>query len=313
MIKDELFDFAIAMPKRYTKIQKSIYIEALLKRFKEYGYAFELAKSTIRSKTANNVIIGNIDNAQVVLMTHYDTPTLAYNPKYKYYPFSPKANIAEEKKNSLIQILLFVLILALGLVMYWLSLNYEGWLKFCLMLLIVIFIVVAILVIKSTANKANITRNSASIALMLDIAHKDNNKKFAFLLLDKNAQSFNGLNQFEQYLEEHKRKIKGQLIYLDCIAYGSSVVVGYNQQLKEKAYEIIENYQGKNLIDKSYSETKSNEIGLNIIKPHIKVSSGEIINHEFVVTQTRSKKDVHINLKQMMDIELMLLQYVQEV
>lgn len=311
MLKDELMDFAIAMPKRFNKYEKSIYIEQILKRFESYGYKGKLCTFGKSKNNAKNILIGDLSQAKVILMSNYDTPSKTLLKDLKYYPFSVAENIKEEKRNLKKQVLIEIIISFLALLLLSFASGLSGFNKNLIIFFVVVLLLFFVYVLRSHANPANITRNSASIALMLDIA-SNKHKSVAFVLLDKNSQTNQGFEEFKSYLNSTIYSKTLKVISLDCIAYGETVVIGFNGDSKCIADDLKSLYPQMNCYCKSFSKEKCKSIGLDSFGRQVKISVGTIQNHTFYVENTRTKKDVHVNVKQMECISQMINDHIRK-
>lgn len=310
MIKDYLMDYAIAMPKRFSKYEKAVYIEEVLKAFKEFGYIAKLAVYQNNMKNAKNVIIGDLGKAKMIFVTNYDTPSKVYTHNYKYYPFSPKNNIKEENKSFVVQMIIIFVWIIFGFLCFYFSQKFNYLYKNIFYGMMVACLFFSILNIKARPNKANMTRNSSSIALMMDLA-RNSKKEYAFILLDKVSNSYVGLHEMDNYLKDNNINIKSPIINLDCVAYGKDVVMAYPNELKDISSKLNQHYCQNNLYLKEFSDEKCETIGLKTLGKQIKISVGDIENNSFYVKNTRSKKDVHINVEQLINIEKMIIDYVK--
>lgn len=301
MIRDYILDFGIAMPCRYFKFQKANYLDALLKEFKKLGYRYELKAF----KDVKNIEIGAVDKAKMVFMTAYDTPTKVNVPNYIYYPFNADKNIKQEQKNLLFTAALIIGWIFALIVFYYLSKNFINIpeiLKFMIIVLGIAFIFYLLLPIP---NKANINRHSVSVAMMLDIATKIPHGQVAFVFLDKQSINFRGLNT---YVKQSGYDFKNKLvIYLDCLADGEATVFAHSDNIDDKAISMFK-CNDLNFSLKQFSNNYLNKIGFNGLDKIIDVCSGTIENHEFIVKNTRTKHDVHLNMDRITKIEEVLLE-----
>lgn len=298
MIKDDILDLAIAMPRRFYKHEKSMYMEEVAKRFEKLGYKGVVQPENQKGKKIHNVIFGDISAAKVVVLTHYDTPVKSYCPNYRYYPFNPKKNLKQERISLIIQLVIGALLAGIGLLLGAHGFNQQGLLKWVDIIVAALLIISGIWFFQSHGNKANMTKNSASVALMLDLA-KSLKQDVAFVLLDQQADGYRGSAYFaSEYGQNHKHQI---WIELDCIAYGSTIVFAHDQANASLVKIIMDGMQLDNGYDKSYSNEYANALGLNQHANMVRISIGEIKDHEFFVPYTKTRNDVHINIDQLVN------------
>lgn len=299
MIKDDILDLAIAIPRRFYKHEKAMYMEEVSKRFEKLGYKAMVQPENQKGKKIHNVIFGDITKAKVVILSHYDTPIKSYKPKYRYYPFSPSKNLKQEQLSLLIQLLIGLVLSAIGLLLGVHGFNQHGWLKWVDLIVAAILIIGGIWFFQSHGNKANMTKNSASVALMLDLA-KTFKRDVAFVLLDQQADGYRGLAYFgDQYGQNQNEQI---WIQLDCVAYGSTIVFAHDQANDSMVKTMMDAMQLSNGYDKSYSHDTASSLGLNTHSNMVCISVGDIQNHEFYVPYTKTKADVHIQIDQLIDL-----------
>ncbi|MCI5774374.1 MAG: hypothetical protein MR210_07430 [Erysipelotrichaceae bacterium] len=303
MIRDYILDFGIAMPSRYFKFQKANYIDALLKEFKKLGYKYELKAF----KDVKNIEVGDVDNAKIIFMTAYDTPSKVNVPNYIYYPFSAEQNIKQEQRNLLFTSVMVVGCVLVLMILYYASILFINIPEMLKLLIVVLGIAIIFYLLLPMPNKANINRHSVSVALMLDIATKVQKDQVAFVFLDKQSINFRGLNT---YIKQSKYSFNDKLVvYLDCLADGETTVFAHSVNIDKKFLDSLKCNE-LNFVLKQFSDNYLNKIGFNGINKIIDVCSGKIENHEFIVKNTRTKQDVHLKMDRISKIEEVLLEMV---
>lgn len=210
----EIFDrFEI----RKTKGQKEAFREWLIPVLEQAGYSVTVEKG---SGGAKNILIGDVEQAEVLFTAHYDTCAVLPFPNF----ITPKA----PHLYLLYQIAVTVPILAVLFGMAWLfSLMGEGmfmvgyWLA---------FVTVFGLMRYGPANKHTANDNTSGVTTVLDLAlslPEELRGKAAFLLFDLEEMGLVGSNAFAK---AHKTIKKEKLVVnLDCVSDGGTMLFVLNR------------------------------------------------------------------------------------
>lgn len=292
--------FGVTLAKRYTPRQKSIFLSQAHKYFQDLGYkvSYQNIKSKLSSVT--NMVIGELSTTSVVVACAYDTPSKAALPNYLYYPFNRKKNLQQENINLIIQ---FILMGLCFLGIYFLLSHSKG---YSLLFKIVSFLISGILgftaykLMKGYANKVNFNRCSASVALIAKLALKLKEKKsIAFVLLDQNVNSYEGLKLLKNEIKNSKKII----IYLDSLSFGTKLVCAHNEKMNNTSVQLLKQLKPLELIDKTYGTERCEDTMLHFFTDMLVLTSGEIIQGQLAVKNSRSSKDYEVDMNRLESIE----------
>jgi hypothetical protein len=306
-MRDLLMLFGVTLAKRCTKRQKRIFYSQVVPFFEKLGYSVDFQKSDGKLNQTANLIIGNLAKSKTVVMCPYDTPTASLLP-YKYYPFNWKNNLNQEYLNLGLNFIIYVLFG--GLLFYFLNYfsHQNSFLSISGTILLVLLVFLSYSIIGGVPNSVNFNKNSASLALLASIAQKiKNDPGISFVLLDNNASSSTGLKLLSKN-EQIKNKF---LIYLDCIAHGEKIAFIHNQESNSETPELEKHFKDLNIIDKMITEERGKETNLQFFPRMVHICAGTIINQNFVVLDTRSKKDFKVDIPQLEKIQEGLLTYLR--
>ncbi|MEG0034784.1 MAG: hypothetical protein RSE56_03160 [Bacilli bacterium] len=304
MMRDLIMLYGITLGKRYTKKQKALFLEEVSSKVKENGYSVEIQTKKTKFQLTNNLIIGDLDNAEKVIVAAYDTPSKIYLPNYNYYPFYSKKNVEQDNLNFIVQIFFGFISIVISYFFLKDFNEYTIVLKLLSLLCSSFILVNMYFVLKGKPNQLNYNRNSVSIAILMSVLEElKDSKNIAFVLLDQNVNSFNGLRLLAE-------KITNQtLIVLDSLATGSIVVCAHKNNID--CSSIIHNASNLEIFDKSYTPDKCKTNALSICNKIVYLASGEMLDKQFVVKNTRSRKDYHVNIERVEKVKEVLIAYLR--
>ncbi|GFP76437.1 hypothetical protein bsdtw1_02540 [Clostridium fungisolvens] len=302
--------FGVTLSKRYTFKQKKIFLSETHQYFQNLDYEISYQNNKSKLKSVTNMVIGELDKANVVVVCAYDTPSSVLLPNYLYYPFNIKKNLAQENINLVLQFVLMGLCFS---AIYFLVSPFNTFSsigKIIVSLLCGILGFIAYKLMQGSANKVNFNRSSASVALIGKLAEElKGNNDIAFVLLDQNINSYEGLKLLKKELKNSRKLI----LYLDCLAYGTYLVCAHNEKMKETADQLIYHLKPLNIINKTYKPERYEETMLKFSTNMLVLTNGEIINEQLAVKNTRSRKDYQLDIKRLESIEKGLGAFLVEV
>ena len=212
---------------RKTKAQKQAFIDLM----KEHYPELQIEESgLIRSR---NIIIGNVDEARVVLGAHYDTCARLPFPNM----IAPR-NFLFSVGYSLLVSVPFIL-----LMMFCLAflnsrndnflLNY--WISFAVMMAVMLYMMMLGKPNEHTAND-----NTSGVITLLELLAgltEEERKKICVVLFDNEE---NGLLGSSQFHKKHKNAMKEKLlINLDCVSDGDHMLLLRNKPAMEQWDELV--------------------------------------------------------------------------
>ncbi len=228
---------------RFRRKQKRKFLEYAQTKFKDMGYMTHLQeKSRINKHVVGNqnLVIGDIENANVIMCAHYDTPPRAIH-KIEIIHGIRKSIWSKIKKYILILVFILILtsifILILSIMLYLLN---------CLSLIDFIPItayIVACLMTLGVSNKKNLNDNTSGVMTIFKIADELkelNNSKVAFVLFDNEEWGLIGSKIFANQNENINNKL---FINFDCVGVGDNILILCDNYSIEEAKKIGENKQ----------------------------------------------------------------------
>ena len=314
-MEDKIMAYGVFMGKRFKPKQKERFINGLGNEFAQMGYAVRLMKDDEKRKNATtDLIVGDIANANTVYAAYYDTPAKYLWGNVNYYPLNGTLSMKSSLWPTYLPI--FVVLGVVSALFIWLFTAKEVGGDFRTLLLfgaaIVAFIVTSA-VSRGFANPCNINRNTSGIMALLDVASKlDENqrKKVAFLLFDKGTTDGSGMNMIAQAMP--KTLDKHQFIFVDCVAKGSCVAVGYRENNEREARKLMSAYKGsKETKVMHMDEKRVVYTGAYFVPKAVVVTAGEFDGNDIVVAHTGSKKDMTWDEEVINDVTNMLIGYLK--
>ena len=222
MLKDRMVALAGIFGKRYSKKQKIRFLRYVQRSAQEKGVKMYLDEGEASGKSGCNVYLGPTQRAKTILAVSYDTPSRLWWPGFHYYPMDPGRNARQE---SLVMALNFALAAVL-LAAYWFAVFRRcfsaggltgGLAQFGLLLVALL----AVNLVLGSANAKNYSRNSASLALALEIFDGLQDGSVAVALLDNACAGLDGYARLAEYLGGRARQTN--VVILDCVMSGSEL------------------------------------------------------------------------------------------
>ncbi len=307
-MKDLMMLYGVTLGKRYTKRQKEFFKAEIKETYTGLGYPVQIEQAKSRGFAGENILAGDFRQSDVVFAAAYDTPARSILPNIKYYPFHTDKNLKAEKLNLVVRLtILSVFALAVYLT---LRLYYQGQNNILFLLTALVCITGTLAVIRTSASPWNFNLNSASLAVMGAVAKNlKDRQRAAFAFLDHGAESYEGLKALRE-VQETKDKT---MIVLNCIASGKKLIVAHRAGAREQAVRLMEaaKRSGIELIDKEYNEEKAADNVLAFGELMLYVVSGTVEKNEFIVKNTKSKKDINVDMKRLEGIAQALTDFAE--
>lgn len=282
-MKDLMVLFGVTLGKRYTKRQKSLFVEMLKKCFNKTCFVF----NSSYKENVNNLIFGDLQKAKLILVCAYDTASQLLLPNTRYYPFERKRNLSNEIVNIVLELVLFLMIIIGAFWLIGLLLQQGTFGLIMSLLLGAVAFYLGYRVITGRASGFNFNHCSASVVLLVSIAQSlAKNSNVAFVFLDKAVNSYQGW----KLLGETTFKESQQVIYFDGMASGEQLIYIHPDTLKVKSLVSLE------LVERSYSSSKEKENMFVFVDNLIYLGFGSIDSKGFYVKDVRTKKDYKIDM-----------------
>ncbi len=309
-MKNLMMLYGVTLGKRFTKRQKAYFMAEINETYPKLGFPIQFQDVKQRFFTMRNVIAGNLNAADIVFVAAYDTPSKSFLPNYKYYPFHTEKNLNMEYFNLIAQIIIAIVSAFMSYACLKLFFNNNGLSRIPYIILTIFFAILALYETKAHPNVFNFNRNSASLAVMERIAREcKGDSNIAFVFLDQAVSSFEGLKLLKERCNVQNKKF----ILLDCIASGEKILVAHRENTENSAKKLIEKAKKYKLEikNKVYSDEKAEKNVLAFAKNMLYIVSGTIEKNEFIVKNTKSKKDIVVDINRLDEIAKLLIEFVQ--
>lgn len=302
MLKDRMIAFAGIFGKRYSKKQKIRFLRYIQSSAQEKGVKMYLDEGEASGKSGCNVYLGSTQRAKTILAVPYDTPSRLWWPGFHYYPMDPERNARQE---SLVMALNFALAAVL-LAAYWFAVFRRcfsaggpiGGLALFGLLLVALL---AVNLVLGSANAKNYSRNSASLALALEIFDGLQDGSVAVALLDNACAGLDGYARLAEYLGGRARQTN--VVILDCVMSGSEL---HGHCTKER----IEALAARNGDIQWHEAASEGNAVLSLFPRGMVITGGSWIGDATVVKGTRSGRDDELNMERMERVLVTLRQMI---
>ena len=302
MLKDRMIAFAGIFGKRYSKKQKIRFLRYIQSSAQEKGVKMYLDEGEASGKSGCNVYLGPTQRAKTILAVSYDTPSRLWWPGFHYYPMDPERNARQE---SLVMALNFALAAVL-LAAYWFAVfrrcfsvgGLTGGLALFGLLLMALL---AVNLVLGSANAKNYSRNSASLALALEIFDGLQDGSVAVALLDNACAGLDGYARLAEYLGGRARQTN--VVILDCVMSGSEL---HGHCTKER----IEALAARNGDIQWHEAASEGNAVLSLFPRGMVITGGSWIGDATVVKGTRSGRDDELNMERMERVLVTLRQMI---
>lgn len=302
MLKDRMIALAGIFGKRYSKKQKIRFLRYIQRSAQEKGVKMYLDEGEASGKSGCNVYLGPTQRAKTILAVPYDTPSRLWWPGLHYYPMDPGRNARQE---SLVMALNFALAAVL-LAAYWFAVfrrcfsvgGLTGGLALFGLLLMALL---AVNLVLGSANAKNYSRNSASLALALEIFDGLQDGSVAVALLDNACAGLGGYARLADYLGGRARQ--ANVVIFDCVMSGSEL---HGHCTREH----IEALAARNGDIQWHEAASEGNAVLSLFPRGMVITGGSRIGDATVVKGTRSGKDDELDMERMERVLVTLRQMI---
>ena len=302
MLKDRMVALAGIFGKRYSKKQKIRFLRYIQRSAQEKGTKMYLDEGEASGKSGCNVYLGPTQRAKTILAVPYDTPSRLWWPGLHYYPMDPGRNARQE---SLVMAFNFAFAAVL-LASYWFAVfrrcfsagGLTGGLALFGLLLMALL---AVNLVLGSANAKNYSRNSASLALALEIFDGLQDGSVAVALLDNACAGLGGYARLADYLGGRARQ--ANVVILDCVMSGSEL---HGHCTKER----IEALAARNGDIQWHEAASDGNAVLSLFPQGMVITGGSRIGDATVVKGTRSGRDDELNMERMERVLVTLRQMI---
>lgn len=239
-VSDLVLRYGVILGKRFTQGQKRRFLAAAAQQFQlcGFGAALEEDKHAVKAAGAKkffNLYAGDIQKADVLYVTYYDTPAASVS-KRKAVAFD--AGYRAQDLWASMAALIAIAAVAATLIwrFVWQQLDAAGPLSFWGVLFVACCVGVLAFVTnyrEGFAARNNMVRNSSSLAIFFELAREAHevglDRKVAFALVDEGCRSERGLEMLRERLGKHRPRI----VYVDSLGSDGEVVCLTNSRCPE--------------------------------------------------------------------------------
>lgn len=234
IFNDRLARYSFMYRSRNSNKEKTRFLKALVTDISQVRKDISVIEYSNQKKfSARNVYVGNIEKADQIVCTHYDTP-----PAYlgDYVLFDRKKQQKQTTKAVLCTSLIWVFLGILGTLLY-MKLVSAPFVLFsvqtaCLALIYGGYFVVLSKLSKGAWNPKNLIRNTSSVLCLLQmLTENKNQKKVAYAFVDEGCYGERGLDVLMSSVKKNAK-----VYYLDSIGADATLNV-MGQQFKKEVAE----------------------------------------------------------------------------
>ncbi|WP_392563234.1 hypothetical protein RHO13_06745 [Orbus wheelerorum] len=285
--RDLVFRYCIMFGRRFTYKEKIAFLRIISKELIALGYCVDakiakLKLSKKRYENYYNAYIGDLNNAELIICTHYDTGLNNFN-LLKTYAFKPQFNKLSYFIGLIPIIFLFLLSIIFNYFIFIPNIELQGFLSFSGISSILTTVVFFFFILKfrnGISNKKNFICNSSSIITIINLIKnldKKSKKKIAFVLYDGGNTNQYGLKMLENYSNNISKK---KIIFLDSIGNDEKLLF-FKPEYSKFTVENIDFQQGKMAIN---------------LKNYMMITSGKLNeNNEVIIKHAHSNKDNNLS------------------
>ena len=287
-LKDLMMLYGVTLGSRKTQRKKNLFVETVKDACKEMDVPVKVQQNKEGMFTSTSIVIGNLDTAQYVFLTGFDTP-VQYLMGLKQYPFNPERSSKAENIKNCIRFLVVALLAVCAYVPLQ-ALVSQGVKLLCVLTLMVLLAGIVILLFPK-ANPYNFSRSSAVAVMMKLVERKD--AKTAFVMCDHTVSGYIGYRAVKKEIPENSK-----VILLGPMASGKMTVVAFKDRDSQFASALAEQISD-DVIQRKYANEEAERNCLSLFPHCIYIGCGDIENREFVVNDTACRKDMHVDMERL--------------
>ena len=225
-------DVLESYPVRKTKAQKQLFRTAVQAYAQKYGYKVTLEKGSFG---AQNIVIGDPEQAKFLVTAHYDTCTHMLLPN-----FITPCNVSIYLMYQIGLALLMAVVaigagIVAGLLMGSMAVKWT---------MLTVYWILLLSLFLGPANKNNANDNTSGVVTLLEIARtlpENQRHKVCFVLFDLEEA---GLIGSASYRKKHKQASERQLVLnLDCVGDGDYLMMFPTKKLRKDKRKLSSLYR----------------------------------------------------------------------
>lgn len=285
-----LMKYGVVLARRASLKDKQRVLSAIIGDFGPLGYEVKGVTQKKRFQTTLNIHIGNLQKAKTVIVAPYDQPSRRFFSQ-GYHPFRLADSILIKllSENLIPGILVLIGLISLGVLGPINPMLAYG----LLIALTVIMVAVTLLMPQGIRNIANANRSNSGLYVQWSLAQQlRGSAEVAFVLLDHTALNRHGELMLSTVLAS--RKVMPQVIYLDCVGVGDTMIVSSDETNQALAKRVASASSGLRAETKTYDVPTINGSALSRFPVAVNVSVGRLKNKQFIIENIGTPRDVEI-------------------
>ncbi len=222
---------------RKSNKQKAEFIKYLKERLSQSGYDTE-KDITIETRwkgifKTRNIVVGNPEEAEVVVTAHYDTCAVLPFPNF----MAPTNSVLFALTQILIAFFILFFTGAVGFLFVLLTNNFFAAGNVCLVVLL-LFLYYTMFGYRNKHTANDNTSGVIAITKLLEEMPEDRRSKVCVVYFDNEEKGLFGSSFFEK---KHKKSMKNKmLINLDCVGDGDNIIfMAKRKARKDKKYSLL--------------------------------------------------------------------------
>lgn len=225
-IKELFMTFGIVNNVRITKNQKLRYLTIIKQYFENIGFEkIDILKYKVIKKKSHFSVIGDIEKADYIVSTYYDTPVFNLL-RQTYEPFNDDRRKSQNSMNYILSMILITTIMLLATFFIILPIYQDGVFGLKDILASLMSISLLALIIKFSRvggfpTFGNLIRNTSSVVAILKFASllsPKEQKRVAFAFVDYGCEDYLGYYALSKELVQKRNQ---KIIFLDCVGAGN--------------------------------------------------------------------------------------------
>lgn len=229
-IRDDVLQYSLTRNKRRTTKQKIRFLKSLSSEVRHLGYTKEVSTKVakINHRDNYNLYVGNIEKADTILTTYFDTPPRSFfglhykvGDAHNNYKWVMIAQVLPFALYIVFELLVFILVVFPMLRMS------NVWQQVAGGTLAAASIWISLKLKDGIAQASNLSNSTASIILMLEVMRQlsaKQRKRIAFIFADNGSVDNLGLKVAANYISHHSKK-NPRIIYFDSIGDARNIQI----------------------------------------------------------------------------------------
>lgn len=306
-LDEKVIKYGVVGGIRYNEPDKQNFLNNISEEFAELGYEVKILKKDLKRFSGINCYIGDVVNADHLIIANYDTPMDSLNKNMKYFPFNHKATNRELSEKSKYYAAAVVMTGAVIMFLVTMFLNLSPMVhKIFLLVVTAVMTGIAYLFIKGIPNKANANLNTSGVLGILEIA-KSKPKNTAFILTDRAYIDNLGDVMVQEALPKSLDKKK--IIYLSAIGRGDHTVISYKENNAMQAKAIARASKNIDLFQLDEVGLEKNPLGF--YKNAVMVTVCDSFNDVYEISDVCNENDVRLNEQAFQKVVNMIINYLK--